>query len=92
MTKTLINIKTDKDVKEQAQRLAKEIGVPLSTVVNAYLKEFIRMREIRIGVEPKIRPEVGRILKQTSNDFRKRKNVAGPFKNAEDALAYLYKK
>jgi len=36
--KTLINIKTDRDVKISAQKLAKELGLSLSAVVNAYLK------------------------------------------------------
>ena len=47
--KTLINIKTDKEVKEGAQALAQELGLPLSVVVNAYLKDFIRNRGITIS-------------------------------------------
>lgn len=39
--KVVLNVKTDKEVKENAQRLAKYMGIPLSTVVNAYLKEFV---------------------------------------------------
>ena len=50
--KTLINVKTDKEVKEQAQRIAEELGVPLSTVVNAYLKEFIRNKEVVYAKRP----------------------------------------
>ena len=38
--KTMINIKADKEVKESAQRVAAELGLPLSTVINAYLKEL----------------------------------------------------
>ncbi len=41
MAKTVLNVKTDVDVKRDAQRLAKNIGVPLSTIVNAQLKRFI---------------------------------------------------
>ena len=44
--KTLLNVKTDKDVKEKAQKIAKGIGLPLSSVINAYLKEFIRSKEV----------------------------------------------
>lgn len=87
--KTMINIKTDKEVKEQAQKIAKEIGLPLSTVVNAYLKEFVRERAVRFSVEPEVRPEVGKLLKQASADYKKRKNITGPFKTAEEIDAYL---
>lgn len=41
MAKTVLNVKTDIEVKEQAQKLAKRIGVPLSVIVNAQLKKFI---------------------------------------------------
>ena len=56
--KTMINIKTDKEVKENAQKIARELGLPLSTVINAYLKEFIRDREVSFSLEPRLRPEV----------------------------------
>ena len=58
--KTMINIKADKDVKESAQKIAADMGLPLSTVVNAYLKEFIRERAVRFSVEPELRPEIKR--------------------------------
>lgn len=44
--KTILNIKTDKDLKEEAKAVAQELGVPLSTVVNAFLKQFVRDREV----------------------------------------------
>ena len=45
-TKTLLTIKTDKILKESAQAVAEEIGVPLSTVINAFLKQFTRDKEV----------------------------------------------
>ena len=44
--KTIINIKADKEVKDQAKRLAERLGVPLSTVINSFLKQFIRSEEV----------------------------------------------
>ncbi len=38
--KTVINIKTEKNVKTHAQKLAKEMGFSLSAIINAYLKHF----------------------------------------------------
>lgn len=46
MSKTVLNIKTDVEVKREAQKLAKKIGVPLSTIVNAQLKQFIAERGV----------------------------------------------
>lgn len=85
----MINIKTDREVKEKAQEIAKELGLPLSSVVNAYLKEFVRERTVRFSVEPQVRAEVGKLLRQASKDYKSRKNIAGPFKTAKEMDAYL---
>jgi addiction module RelB/DinJ family antitoxin len=87
--KTMINIKTDKDVKEEAQKIAREIGLPLSSVVNAYLNEFIRERAVRFAIEPQLRPEVGKFLRKASADYKRRKSIVGPFKTAQEMDAYL---
>ena len=41
-TKTTILIKADKKVKAAAQKAAKEIGIPLGTVLGMYLRKFAR--------------------------------------------------
>ena len=41
MKTTMINIKTDKKVKEDAQKLAEELGFTLSGLITASLKQFI---------------------------------------------------
>ena len=87
--KIMVNIKTDKEVKEKAQRQARELGLPLSTVINAYLKEFIRNREVRFSLEPQLRPEVEKMLKQASEDYKMRKNISGPFASGKAMDAYL---
>ena len=88
--KTALNIKTDREVKYKAQKIAKDIGLPLSAVVNAYLKEFVRERAVRFCVEPEIRPEVGKLLRKASKDYKNKKNISKPFKNVKDALAFLH--
>ena len=45
-TKTILNIKTEKKLKELAQKTAKKIGVPLATIMNAFLKQFVISEEI----------------------------------------------
>ena len=89
--KTVLNVKTDKEVKERAQELAKYLGVPLSTVVNAYLKEFVHSGEFRLSREPEIRPEVKNELRTIHADVIARKNLSPTFGNAKDAIAWLEK-
>ena len=43
--KTLISVKIDQDIKTKAQNLTQELGIPLSTLVNAYLRQFVRKKK-----------------------------------------------
>ncbi len=88
--KTVLNVKTDTEVKEKAQELAGRLGVPLSTIVNAYLKEFIRAREVHLMIEPRPRAEVAKLLHEASRDRLKRKNSSKRFSTNEEMLAYLH--
>ena len=88
--KTVLNVKTDKEVKERAQEIAKQLGLPLSTVVNAYLKEFVRDRAVRFSLQPQLRPNCEKLLKTASEDFRKGRNISQEYTTAEEALRYLH--
>ena len=44
--KTVINIKADKEVKDQAVQTARDMGLPLSIIVNAFLKQFSRQKYV----------------------------------------------
>ena len=87
--KILINIKADKEVKEGAQELARELGLPLSIVVNAYLKDFIRNRGINISVVPRMSRQLETILGDVERDLVVSKNVSRGFSSAKDAGRYL---
>ncbi|PIR87440.1 MAG: hypothetical protein COU11_00265 [Candidatus Harrisonbacteria bacterium CG10_big_fil_rev_8_21_14_0_10_49_15] len=89
MAKTTINIKADKEVKEKAQKVAAELGMPLSVVINAYLKQFIHTKEVHFYTEGKLRPAVKRRLDRLAQEARAGKNTSGPFKSAEEAIRYL---
>ncbi|MDO8518064.1 MAG: hypothetical protein Q7S26_02125 [bacterium] len=44
--KTTVMFKTDKKLKEAAQKTAKQMGIPFSAVMNGYMQEFVNKREI----------------------------------------------
>jgi addiction module RelB/DinJ family antitoxin len=46
MQTTVINVRTNKEVKKNAIETAKALGVSLSDVINAALRNFIRTREV----------------------------------------------
>ena len=42
MSATNLNIRTDKDVKEQAEQLFAELGLNMTTAINLFLRTAIR--------------------------------------------------
>lgn len=87
--KTVINIKTDKEVKEKAQKTAKDLGFPLSTIINAYLKQFLRDKELHFSVGYHMSSNLEKLLAGVEEDVKYGKNMAGPFKTAKEMDAYL---
>jgi len=49
---TTITIKTNKILRDQAKAIAGKLGIPLTTIINAYLGEFIRERSFSVSMEP----------------------------------------
>lgn len=87
--KTVINVKADKNVKEEAAKIAKQIGLPLSTVINAFLRQFIDQQSVTFAVSLKPTKWLQRILLEADKDFREGKNATGPFHSAEDMMRSL---
>lgn len=88
MEKTLINIKTDKILKTKAQKVAKELGLPLGTIINAYLRDLVRERRVIIsaGLTPNTRTM--KILEEIEEDIKNGRNASGPF-DSEGAIRHL---
>lgn len=89
MAKTVINIKADKEVKENAKKLAQELGVSLSDVISASLRNFIRTREFYVSAIPRMTPELERLIGRVEKDIQTKKNIIGPFSTTEEMDEYL---
>ena len=91
-TKTILNIKTEKELKEAAQETAKDIGIPLGTAINAFLKQFVRDREITLSANSHTpTPYLQKIIMEAEEEY-KRGEAVGPFNTAEDMIASLRSK
>ena len=66
--KTLINIKADKEVKDNAKKIAEELGLSLSAIINASLKQLIKNREVCFSAVPKMTPYLENIIKEARKD------------------------
>lgn len=88
MSKSVINFKVDSEVKEEAQRLARELGVPLSSIVNAQLRELIRTRTLNVSAEPRMTPYLEKIIANVERDRKTDKNITRT-NSLKEALAHL---
>lgn len=75
MSKVVINFKVDSQVKEEAKSLAKELGVPLSVIINAQLKELLRNRTLSLNAQPTMTPFLEKLLAEAEEDRRLGKNI-----------------
>ena len=87
-THTILNIKTDKKLKADAKKVSDELGVPLSTVINAFLKKFVREKEITLSANPlRPTPYLEQILEEAQVEYQSGEAVA--FDSGNDMLTYL---
>ncbi len=87
--KTLLNIKTDKDVKDKAKKVAEELGLPLSTILNAYLKEFVRNRSVYFSTIPQMSPRLEKLLGEVEKDIKTKRNFSRPLSSSKEVSNYL---
>lgn len=87
--RTVIHIKADKEVKENAAKVARELGLNLSDVINASLRNFIKTREVIFSDTPQMTPELEELLDTVEKDIKNKRNLSPRFKTAKAANDYL---
>ena len=88
MNTTSLHIQIEPVIKQQAQKTADELGLSLSSVVKALLKQFIRTKRLSVGITEEIPNEyLRKSLKQSDEDIKAGRTLS--FKSGKDALDYL---
>ncbi|OGZ56319.1 MAG: hypothetical protein A3H64_00540 [Candidatus Ryanbacteria bacterium RIFCSPLOWO2_02_FULL_45_11c] len=87
--KAIINIKADKETKEKAHKVARELGLPLSTIINAYLRQFTRNKEIYFSLSPRMTPGLEKIIGGAKEDLKAKRSVSPVFSSAKAMDDYL---
>ena len=87
MKTAVINIKTDIKTKNQAKKVAEELGFSLSSLANAYFRTLIKTKEVHFSVNPEEEPSEYMIqaLKEAEED----RKMSPAFDNAKDAITWL---
>jgi len=84
---TTINLKTKKQVKQLAQMRAKQLGIPLGTLVNAFLRNLGQTGEVHFTVAEPVTPKMEAIIDEMRREIAKG-DTYGPF-NLEEAETFL---
>lgn len=90
MSVTSVHIKIEEDIKEQAQQTAEELGLTLSAVMKALLKQFIRTKRLSVGIGEEPSTYMIDAL-NASNDEYKQGKTSPSFSNLNDSFKWLDK-
>ena len=86
--KTVISVKTDTKTKLRAQAVAHEIGIPLSTLINAYLRELAATGRVYFALPEAMTAKTEKIIADIEKEIEDGE-LSGPFKTTEELFAHL---
>ena len=87
--KALLNVKVDLQTKKEAQKLAKEMGLSLSAVVNANLQQFLNVRHIYFSAPNKMSKKLEKTLEPIEADIKADRNMSPVFDSADAMIEHL---
>ena len=88
MSTVVINIKTDKNIKTEVQKVANELGISLSALINGYLRQVVRSQKVIFTIDEKPSKYLIEAIRQARKE-RKEGKSSPVFDNAEDAIKWL---
>jgi addiction module RelB/DinJ family antitoxin len=94
MNTTSLHIKIEANIKREAQKTAEELGLSLSAVTKALLKQFVRTKRLSVGTAdlPEIPNAYLRKILDAELEAEEEESKTGAgisFASAKEALAYL---
>jgi addiction module RelB/DinJ family antitoxin len=87
MNTTSLHIKIEPAVKERAQKIADELGLSLSSVVKVLLKQFIRTKQLSVGLREIPNASLRKELQQAEEDIKAGRVIS--FASGKEVLDYL---
>lgn len=89
MNYSVVATKVDPQTKKEAMKTAEELGMPLSVVIKAFLKQFIKTKSVEFSARNEEPSEyLVKTIKQALKD--KKEGKASPvFKTGEETMRWL---
>ncbi len=88
MNTTVISVRTNQAVKQRATAVANQFGIPLSTLINAYLHDLAQTGRIYFSTSEVMTPAMEREIERAEREIAAGE-VSPTFGSAEKAIAYL---
>jgi len=87
---TVISVRTDADIKNAAQQVAKSAGISLSALINSYLRQIVATRRIELYAPEPMTPKLEGLIAEIESELQSKK-VSQQFTNVDDFLTDLKK-
>lgn len=88
MKTAIVNFKTDDATKAKAQAVAKQIGIPLSNLLNAYLYELASTGSVHFTASEPMTDKMEKLIEQAEKEIAAGE-TSGPFETLEEMFAHL---
>ena len=89
MNQIPVTVKIDASLKKDAQKLAKNLGLSLSAIVENKLREAVRERRIVFEETPAPNKRTAKKLLEIETDIKAGRNLSGPFATFEELEKHL---
>ncbi len=89
MSQIPITIKIDASLKQEAQKLAKSLGLSLSAIIENQLREVVRDRRVVFEEELIPNKKTAKMLREIQAEIKAGHNLNGPFKTFEELEEHL---
>jgi addiction module RelB/DinJ family antitoxin len=89
MSQIPVTVKIDADLKHDAQKLAKSLGLSLSAIVENKLREVVRQRRVVFEEDTVPNEQTAKELRKIEADIKAERNLSGPFKTFGELEQHL---
>ena len=86
---TTFTIKTDKKLHKDAKKTAQKLGIPLTTIMNAMLKQLVQEQSVVLTTYPTPKASKLREWAKISDDMDKHPEKYKVYNGVEEYLAHL---
>lgn len=89
MNTATISVKTDPETKKAVQAFAQSLGVTVSGLINAQLRQALKTRKVELTDTLEPTPYLKKIMREVEEDLKTGRNISGPFTNADEMFDHL---